>query len=280
LIIQELASGRTSELLTHPLFLWAPAFSPDGRELAFSRAETDGAWHIWITPVAGGTPRRLTSGAVPEVYPRFSPDGASIIYHTWTTAAGRIWRVPRAGGPAVALTPQRNEDSSYGDISPDGRRLAFARTENDTTRIYIAPVGGGEARRLTEGASTLPRWSPDGQWIAFSPNRGFTGGIFVIRSDGSGARRVSETGSFPVWWSDGKRLAYLDLGPEGVQQILIRPVAGGPPKPLGSIRFKGANNPFDISPDGRLLASSSVINVSSEIWRLEAPGPPPEKKQR
>lgn len=154
---------------------------------------------------------------------------------------------------------------------PDGRWLAFARTETQNTRVYIAPVDGGEARRLTEAASTLPRWSLDGRWIAFSPSRGFTGGIFVIRSDGAGMRRLTDTGSFPAWLRDGKGVAYVDLGPDGVQRILSVPFAGGRPKPLGSIRFKGANNPFDISPDGRLLASSSVINLSSEIWRLESP---------
>jgi len=106
---------------------------------------------------------------------------------------------------------------------------------------------------------------------AFSPSRAFTGGILVIRADGTGMRRLSDTGSFPVWWPDGKRVAYIDLGPDGVQRILSIPVEGGPPKPLGSIRFKGSNNPFDISPDGKLLASSSVVNLSSEVWLLQSP---------
>jgi len=93
LSVYQLASGQTRELLAHSSYLWAPAFSPDDREVAFSREEVDGSWHIWIAPVDGGTVRRLTSGAIPEVYPRFSPDGATIVARGQSnlpdTASGR-----------------------------------------------------------------------------------------------------------------------------------------------------------------------------------------------
>lgn len=269
LILQDLASVQTRELLTHSSYIWSPAFSPDRRDVAFSRAETDGSWHIWIAPVEGGAARQLTSGALPEIYPRFSPDGAFIIYHTWSAGPDRIWRVPRAGGPAVALTPAREDDDAYGDISPDGRWLAFARTEKDATRIYIASLTGGETRRLTASASTLPHWSPDGRWIAFSSNRGLNSGVFLIGADGAGMRRISETGSWPIWWPAGDLLGYTNIGPDGAQQILVTRFAGGPSKPLRGLRFKGTNNPFDISSDGALLATSSDTEISSEIWLLE-----------
>ena len=134
--------------------------------------------------------------------------------------------------------------------------------------IAVAPVDGGEAKRLTGSSSTLPRWSPDGRWIAFSANRGFTAGIFIIGVDGTGVRRLSTTGSWPVWFPDGKRLGYLNLGPDGTQQILTVPFEGGPSRPLPVVRFEGANNPFDISRDGNLLTTSNGTNISSQIWLL------------
>jgi serine/threonine protein kinase/Tol biopolymer transport system component len=268
LIVHDLVTGESRELLTHSSYIWAPAFSPDGSEIAYARAEMDGSWHIWIVPVQGGAARRLTSGMTPEIYPRFTPDGASLIYHTWSAGPDRIWRVPRLGGAAVPLTPLRDNDDSYADISPDGRWLAFARTETDDTRIYISPIDGGDARRLTGSSSTLPRWSPDGRWIAFSANRGFTAGIFIIGVDGTGVRRLSTTGSWPTWFPDGKRLGYLNLGPDGTQQILTVPFEGGPSRPLPVVRFGGANNPFDISRDGKLLTTSNGTNISSQIWLM------------
>jgi len=271
LILQDLASGQTRDLLAHSSIVWGPAFSSDGREIAFSRAEADGSWHIWIAAVQGGAVRRLTSGTLPETYPRFTPDGSAVIYNTWSSGPDRVWRVPLAGGPAVALTPVRGQSDQYADVSPDGRWLAFARTEKELTRVYVAPLDGGDARRLTDSPSTLPRWSPNGRWIAFSPHRGYSGGIFVIGADGTGLRQLTETGSWPVWWPDGKRISYQNTGPDGSEQILTVALAGGPPKPLASVRFRGTNYTFDISRDGKLLATSNSLDVSSDIWLL-SPG--------
>ncbi len=269
LIVCDLASRQTREVMSHSGYIWAPAFSPKGDELAVDLYDRDGSWHLWVTPVRGGTARQLTSGSLPEMYPRFTPDGTWVLYHTWSSGADRIWRVPVAGGPPVAVTPARDEDDAYADISPDGKWIAFERTEKGSTRIYVAPVAGGEARRLADSASTLPRWSPDGKWIAFSPNRGFSGGIFVVGRDGSGMRRLSETGGWPVWWPDGKRVAFQGVGADGNQEIFEVPLTGGSPKPLRIIRLLGTNNPFDISPDGTLLATANCVEVSSEIWLLE-----------
>jgi Tol biopolymer transport system component len=271
LIVQDLASGQTRDVLAHSFTIWGPAFSPDGREIAFSRAESDGSWHIWIVAVQGGTERRLTSGALPEVYPRFTADGSAVIYNTWSSGPDRVWRAPRAGGPAVALTPVRQQSDQYADVSPDGRWLAFARTEKETTRIYVAPQNGGDARRLTDSASTLPRWSPDGRWIAFSPRRDYSAGIFVIGADGTGLRQLSATGGWPVWWPDGKRIGYQNTGPDGSEEIFTVAFEGGPSRPLASVPFRGTNYPFDISRDGKLLATSNAADISSDIWLL-SPG--------
>jgi Tol biopolymer transport system component len=267
LFIHGLSTGHHQQLVTHSTTLWAPVFSHDGREMAYSRREADGAWHIWIVSAEGGSPRQLTFGNVPEIYPRFTPDGGSVIYFTWSQQPGRIWRVPRSGGPAVALTPGEKDDA-YADISPDGRWLAFARTEAGKSRIFISPMTGGEARLLTDSVSTLPRWSPDGEWIAFSPSRDVNGGIFVVRADGTREHRLTQVGSWPVWWPDGKRIGYLATAPDGSQQIRMVPVSGGASTPV-SLRFSGVNYPFDVSPDGSQLASTNSLSLSSEIWLLE-----------
>jgi serine/threonine protein kinase/Tol biopolymer transport system component len=272
LFVHNLHTDQQRELATHSNTLWAPVFAPDGREIAYSRREAGGAWHIWIVSSDGGKPRQLTFGNVPELYPRFTPDGSSVIYQTWTQP-GRIWRVPRNGGPAVALTPGGEKDDQYADVSPDGRWLAFARTEQGKTRIYVAPIGGGEARLLIESVSTLPRWSPSGEWIAFSPSRGVNAGIFVVRADGTGERRLTQTGSWPVWWPDGKRIGYVATAPDGSQQIRTVPFSGGPSLPLSRLHFHGTNFPFDVSRDGSQLASSNSVPLSAEIWLLELDRP-------
>ena len=270
LLVHRLGTGETRSLATHHSVLWAPAFSPDGREVAFARAETGGAWHIWTVAADGGTPRQITASRLPEIYPRYTPDGTAILFHTWGSEPRRIWRVPREGGQAIPLTPARTEHDEYADISPDGQWLAFARTEAGKVHVYIAPVAGGEARRLTDAPSTTPRWSPDGQWIAFGSDRSFAGGIWLIRADGTGQRRLTQTGGWPVWWPDGKEIGFQTVSPEGNEQIAVVPLAGGAPRMINALQFYGTNFPFDVSHDGTRLVTSNSQHLSDEIWLLEA----------
>jgi serine/threonine-protein kinase len=268
LFVQELESGARRTLVTHSPFLWAPDFAPDGRELAYSRAEVDGSWHIWVVPVAGGEARQLTMGSSPQIYGRFTADGATLSYFTWSEPPTRMFRVPRGGGPPTPLTPE-GEDAAYGEISPDGRRLAYVRVEGGTSRIYVADLEAGAARPLADAPSTLPRWSPDGSRIAYVRDRGYDSGVFLVNADGSDATRLTATGGWPVWWPDGSRIGFIVLGPGGNQALHVVPAEGGTPSALPGVAFHSTNAPFDVSPDGRLIASSDAIHLSDEIWLLE-----------
>jgi Tol biopolymer transport system component len=269
LLTHTLSNGQTRTLLTHSRFLWAPAFSPDGQELAYSQGEVDGSWHIWIVPVNGNeSPRRLTSTAQGEVYPRFTPDGAFILFHNWNEPS-RLWRVPRAGGPPSLLPIAQNSGDAYADMSPDGGRVAFVRADADGEHVYVAPAAGGSGRRLVPGLASVPRWSPDGEWIVFSADRSYTSGVFVVRPDGSARRRVSERGGWPVWWPDGRQIAYLTVAADGNQVVEVVPFGGGSPRRMESLRYNETNYPIAISPDGQSIATTNGSHLSDEIWLLQ-----------
>ena len=267
--LYDLKDGTRRELLSHSGPLWAPAFSPQGDEVAFSRAESDGSWHIWTVSLTTGAQRRLTSSTLPEIYPRYTSDGEWVIYCTWSPQADRIWRVPRRGGPPEPLTPQREEDDQYADISPDGHRLAFARTERGETHIVLQEIGSTTARRLTRRESTLPRWSPDGQWIAFAPDRSDYGGVYVVAADGTGERRVSDTGGWPVWWPDQRRLGFQVVGFDNRQRISVVDPGSGASVEVPGLPVVPPNDPFAISRDGRHLANTDFTVHSTEVWLLE-----------
>jgi len=267
LLAYDLGTLERRTLLRHFTFLGTPAASPNGREIAFSRAEVDGSWHIWIMALDDLAPRQLTTGGPPQVYARFTPDGESLVYMTWATP-GRVWRIPRTGGPPTALTPE-NEDAGYGDVSPDGRWLVYARTEGGATHIYMVEYGRGDARRLTETPGTLPRWSPDAQWIAFSPNRGAEGGIFVIRPDGTDERRLTDVGGWPTWFPDAKRIGFVVVGADQRQRAYVVPLDGGAAAPIEGIEYHLPWAAFDVAPDGRTLLTTDVVHLGDEIWLLE-----------
>lgn len=275
LLLYPLAGGESKTLLTDASHLWAPAFSPDGKEIAYSRDEPDGSWHLWMISSQGGAVRQLTSGKALEIYPRFTPDGARIFFNTWGAEPLRIAHVPSVGGPASpALAPSSGSDA-FSDVSPDGRQLVFTRTENKVSHLYVASTdGSGQARRVLDASGTVPRWSPDGRWISFSPNRGFSSGIFIVHPDGAGLRRLTDDGGWAVWWPDGEQIGFQVIGPDGNAQIHVYSLKTKETRTLSKIQFAGTNFPFDISRDGKWLVTTNYQHISDEIWLLE----PAEKK--
>jgi hypothetical protein len=119
-----------------------PVVSPDGRRVAFTAFD-----RLWVRDVAGGEPRRLTSGSVGEYHPVWSPDGAWIAYVTWDDSAGGHVMKARADG---AGQPQRLTAVAalYYNVawSPDGRRIVAsrgaARELKAAPDVFFGPLGG------------------------------------------------------------------------------------------------------------------------------------------
>lgn len=270
LLTHSLTTSTSTTLLTESSRLWAPAFSPDAKTIAYSRDEPDGSWHLWTIPAEGGTPRQLTSGKDPEIYPRFAPDGGSVLFNTWGQEPLSIWSIPSIGGVAKRVTAPKSGSDAYADTSPDGKWIAFARTENKTSRIYVAPVdGSGEPRRLLDAPATVPRWSPDGNWISFSPTRSFSSGVFIVRRDGTGLRRLTDNGGWAVWWPDGEHIGFQIEGKDGNDEIRVLTVKTGESRTIPGLHFVGMNFPFDVSRDGKWLITTNYQHLSDEIWLLE-----------
>ena len=260
----DLAAGTSRTILSHSPFLWGPTPSPDGAEIAFSRGEVDGSWQIWTVPTDGGTARRLTSGEGGGVYPRYSPDGAFIYFHTWGQPR-MIGKVPRTGGPATMLPIA---GGAYAAVSQDGKWIVFTKTAATGEQVFVSPVDQpGNARLLTASPGTVPAWSPDGKRIAFAPDRSFSKGIVIINSDGTAERRLTTEGGWPVWFSDGRQIGYLSIDGRGNQQYRIVDATTGATRAL-PVTLRGNNMPFFPMPDGRRLVYTNSVHVSDEIWLL------------
>ncbi|MCA1561063.1 MAG: protein kinase [Acidobacteria bacterium] len=263
--VRDLEGGASRTLLTHTPYLWSPAVSMDGAEVAFSRGEMDGTWQVWTVPIEGGTPRRLTAVPSGAIYPQYTPDGAFVLFNSWSEPR-QIGRVPRSGGPVEIVV----SDGAYGDMSPDGQSLAFVRKDASAERIYVSLIGDpGRGKLLTGSSGTVPRWSPDGRWIAFAADRGYAGGIHVVGRDGKGERRLTRDGGWPVWFPDGRRIGYLAIGPRGDQEYRITDVDGSAPRAIPDLPLRGTNLPFTPSRDGRFIVFSNAVHVSDEIWLLK-----------
>jgi Tol biopolymer transport system component/tRNA A-37 threonylcarbamoyl transferase component Bud32 len=151
-----------------------PAFSPDGKSLAYASDRT-GSFEIYVRPLAAGEHEiQLTADGQQNVQPAWSPDGTKIAYHS--KGRGGIWLVARSGGDSRQLW----SFGSHPAWSPDASTIAF---QSDTlvdltasagaqTNLWLAPSAGGEPRPLTQlgrppGDHGSPAWSPDGARIVF-----------------------------------------------------------------------------------------------------------------
>jgi dipeptidyl aminopeptidase/acylaminoacyl peptidase len=192
--VVELATGARTRLTQFGI---DPAWSPDGRFIAFSDGEE--ARSVWVVEPTGAQPRRVAAGN----FPSWSGDG-KLLYFT-SRPEGHLYAVPidDAGAPPKLLFGQL--DAWYPAVSPDGSRVAMGI---DGELIVIDLASGLEVSRARAGRGGLfVSWSPDGKWLAYGTFR--ADGVWLYNPD-THERRIVAAGPFtiPTFSPDGKLIAF------------------------------------------------------------------------
>ena len=243
-----------------------PAWSPDGKRLAFTRFEEDGWSHIFAT-VPGGHPEKVTTGTAIDQFPAWSPDGRFIAFTRKQTpdAAPRIFilNVTKTGARAYRLiTDVATTLEASPTWSPDGRHIAFVG--NDAT-IYRYDFSDGSVTPLRKSASGFGRtsWGPGGQFATTVFNE--DNDLYVMNEDGSGLRKITDfpvttADGFPSWSPDGTQIVYMVGTPESFSEIHIisidrRSEEGRIDQALTHNRFEDELPAW--SPDGQRIAFAS-----------------------
>ena len=197
-------------LTRHSALVGGPAWSPDGRRLAFvvQNAKGDRST-LWVVGLDGRPPHRVTSGPL-DLEPSWAPNGRTIAFLRIDPRLFRgaiLTMRPDGSGVRPILSEMRNVTEPV--WSPNGKRLLV----QDGRAIYSVLPGGGGKRsvaRLTADArgaleDPQPAWSPDGKWIVFCQFR--TGSVersdlWVVGADGRGLRRLTSSPGLdmdPTW---------------------------------------------------------------------------------
>jgi TolB protein len=126
----------------------APAWSPDGRKIAF-RSARDGNGEVYVVNLDGTGLRRLTRNPGPDGGPVWSPNGRRIFFE----ARGDIYVMNGDGSGQRNLTRNPALPRDAADyalrLSPDGRRIVFVSQRTGSAHIYVMNADGSRLRRLT-----------------------------------------------------------------------------------------------------------------------------------
>ena len=143
--------------------LMSPAWSPDGKKLAYVGYER-GRSSIYIHTLASGELKKAVSEKGINGAPAWSPDGSKMLVTLSFETNPDIYLIDLNGGPRKRLTDHYGIDTEAA-ISPDGLQVAFTSDRGGSPQIYIMSINGGEPRRVTfQGRQNLrPRFSPDGK---------------------------------------------------------------------------------------------------------------------
>jgi len=256
---------RFQQFTFEPGLAASPAISPDGRMVAYaSDRDTGGLLQLYVQPVHGGNPVRLTDSSASISSADFSPDGATIAF----TAGGGLYTIPVNGGVphllAAAGPPAR--------YSPDGRWIAAAHGAG----VAIFSVASGVSNPFHPEFHEVRAlaWSPDGASLIFWAGDDFhvalrEGG--TVESTGIGTR-LAKAGIGPGPFDDAvwTRYGLIFSARTGSARNIYRCPLGPAGKATGSIvRLTNGTELMgdaSVSREGRVVFSSGRQRF--DIWGI------------
>ncbi len=266
---------------------WRFQVSPDGTTLAFIRYERPGIADLYVMPLAGGEPRRLSDWNDSLTGLVWTPDGREIVYSVEEPAASRLWRIDANGTKIGRGSPLADISvaATYPSISrpQPGRpaRLAFQTISRDVD-LQMMDL---EAGLVNDTIAAKPfanstrveassRFSPDGRQIAFASFRSGGEEVWIAERDGSGIRQITSMNAPQLvvagWSPDGTRILF-DAAIDGNSDVYMIGADGGQLRRVTSeASIEGVPS---WSHDGRwIYFSSTRAGVTPDAWRVSADG--------
>jgi serine/threonine protein kinase/Tol biopolymer transport system component len=281
------ASGgdvRAATAPSAPSFDIYPAFSPDGRHLAYASCVSRSTCHLDVVELASdarpaGPARRLTPKPIWMHWaPAWTADGKSLVYPAGST--GRLWRVATAAGREPELVELAGYRVASVATARSRDRLVFQRKHGHQSVARFVRGRPSEILAASAFEDRFPDYSPDGRRFAFESSReGDATQIWLAAADGSSPTQLTHgpglaQGS-PRFSPDGRTIAFDSLGEDGHWDVWTIGVDGGPPRRVTT--HPGDDNLPSWSRDGRFLYWSSDRAGGHTIWRAPAEGGPEER---
>jgi dipeptidyl aminopeptidase/acylaminoacyl peptidase len=276
------AGGEPHQLTHDDASASSPAWSPDGRTIAFVSSRNEDGRQIWLMPAAGGEARQLTRVEGGASGPVWAPDGSLIAF------ASRVWVEGDAAGQRLRpLVESRSSARVYDELMyrhwdtwADGRR----------SHVFVADPVTGEARNLTPGPYDTPPvglggfndydLSPDAAELAFVRNVeiptavGTGNNVWLVSTAGGEARRLSPGDGndvSPRYSPDGRWIAWLSQERPGFEAdrsvLMLHDRRSGENRALTS-DFDRSVSSFQWAPDSRAIFFNAQDEVNVRVYRI------------
>jgi TolB protein len=240
------ADGFAPQSLTGASINLLPAWTPDGKIIAFTSFRDGGGAHIYTVDAVSRQIRPLVLMGDFATGASYAPDGLKFVFSASIDDNTDVYVSQADGSAGRRLTDARGIDISA-TWSPDGKRIAFVSERAGTPQIYTMLADGSDVRRLTfQGTyNQEPAWSPKGDLIAFSgrdEHRVFDLYTVVVES-GKVARLTQNQGTNekPAWSPNGRYLVFSSTR-GGKRQLWAVAADGSNPRQITSER-QGASDP-------------------------------------
>lgn len=256
----------------------APAFSPDGHTLVFSRDYTLYA-DLYLLRLGRdyrpqGEPERVGAGNPIDfgLGAAWTSDGREIVF-----SSGQALLRMEASKPGKAVSlGLPSENASAPSISRSGKLLAFSvvRYNSNIWRVHLEGPSRKPGKPIQLISSTreqdCPAYSPDGKRIAFVSNQSGPGELWVCDSDGRNQVPLTSMGAAGMRWSpDGQSITFYATV-DNKTDVYVVSGSGGKPRRM-TIGPEEDNEP-SWSRDGRWLYFVSTRSGKEEIWKMPSEG--------
>ncbi len=182
--------------------LSAPAWSPDGRRLAFVQGDRRGNSDIMVLDVSSGRARRLTDSNCINTEPSWNPAGTQLAFTSDREGSPQVYLMEEDGSNVRRLTREGGYNATPA-WSPTGAMVAYVSRFEGKFDLFVYNLKDGKSYQVTTGlaSSESPDWAPDERRIVFTS--GSRGGMQLFTTDLSGQtlRRLTDfTGAQSPRW--------------------------------------------------------------------------------
>jgi serine/threonine protein kinase/Tol biopolymer transport system component len=261
-----------------------PVYDPAGEWIVFS-SNRGGNLDLWAMSRSTGAVRRITDDPADDYDPSFTRSG-KLLWSTNRTGNFEVW-MAESDGTAARQVTRDGVDAENPVATPDGQWILYASANPRSRGIMrIRPDGNGAAP-LVPGNMQLPEVSPDGRHVAFVADLGAERPALRVANVADGTLLDFQlplppwtpAGDVDVgrcrWFPDGRALAFIGLGPDGVYGVYVQEFARtGRPTPRPRLVASEPNlavESFGISPDGTSLTVAYLEQISNLMTAENVP---------